>query len=133
MVFPKLGYNFRLNAHLPVSSKWQNQPKIAAQKCTKDWHVEGAHRFQDPNYNHQSTLSLSFYYIVAHFKLIAHPFPMQIFTKRQIILKLPLYMCAAKSFNTHCKYNKSMSCLKCNFGFFCIPIAYETGFAVWHE
>ena len=40
MVFPRLGYNFGLNAHLRVSLKWQNQPKIAAQKCTGDWRSE---------------------------------------------------------------------------------------------
>ena len=127
MVFPRLGYNFRFNAHLPVSAKWQNQPEIAAQKCKKEWYVEGAHRFQDPTYNHQSTLSLSFCYIVDHFKLIALPTTMQIFTKRQIVLFLPLYItCAAISFNTNCKYNKRMNCLERNFAFFCIPIAYET-------
>ena len=46
-------YNFRFNAHLRVSLKWQNQPKIGDQNCTQDWHVEnctedwyaaGAHR-----------------------------------------------------------------------------------------
>ena len=46
VVFPRLGYNFRFNAHLPVSAKWQNQPKIAAQKCRKEWNVKALTDFK---------------------------------------------------------------------------------------
>ena len=57
VVFPRLGYNFRFNAHLRDSAKsGRTNQKLLPKTARKN----RMHRFHDQAFNHQSTLYFSF-------------------------------------------------------------------------